>query len=83
MADSDKAYIGVKACGCVTFFMAAGYDSRRAEQTQLKKIIASGRRIEVVTVAEARERMTPDCPHQPRIGDVDAHVKQLQIEALG
>lgn len=77
MSDQGKAYIGIRACGCVTFAMVAGVESARSERAELKSVIRSGRRIEVVTAGEARERLTFSCPHSTHIEDVDAEVERL------
>lgn len=77
MSDQDKAYIGIAACGCVTFAMVAGVGSERSERADLKRVIRSGRRIEIVTAGEARERLTFDCQHSTHVEDVDAEVTRL------
>ena len=73
----DKTYVGIKACGCVTFAMVAGVEPARSEAKQLRDVLKSGRRIEVTTAADARERMVWDCPHSAHIDDVDAEVSRL------
>jgi hypothetical protein len=60
---SDKAYIGIRPCGCVTFAQVVGTDTAKNEEKEIKRVIASGRRIEVVSTDEARERLTFDCSH--------------------
>ena len=77
MADSDKTYIGIAACGCVTFAMVAGVESERSERKQLRDVIKSGRRIEVTTAGDARERMVWDCAHSTHVDDPDAEVTRL------
>jgi hypothetical protein len=85
MADSDKAYIGIKSCGCITFAMVAGYDTKREERAELKRQIKAGLRIEVTTAGEARARdgFLLSCPHQPRIEDVGAEVDRLVTAVPG
>jgi hypothetical protein len=83
MSKNTYTYIGVKPCGCVTFAMVAGYDSKKAEDAELKRVIKSGRKIEVVTAEEARERMTFDCPHSEHIEDVAAYIDQLRMQVQG
>lgn len=80
MADTDKAYIGIERCGCVTFVSVAGIDSERQERAELKRVIKSGRRIEVTTVADARGRWT-HCEHGgPEIEDETAELDRLLSE---
>lgn len=79
-SDSDKTYIGISACGCVTFAMVAGVEQERSERKQLRDVIKSGRRIEVTTAGEARKRLTFDCPHSNHVDDVNAEVERLMSE---
>jgi|GEM_PF-4066371 len=65
MAETDKAYIGVKSCGCVTAAMVAGYGTKREETAELKRWMKSGCRVEITTVAEARKgKNFLNCPHE-------------------
>lgn len=64
MSDSDTAYIGVRSCGCVTFVMVQGTAAPSTEAIELSRVIRSGRRIETVTVGEAKQRLVADCPHK-------------------
>lgn len=77
------AYIGFEPCGCPTFAMVAGSESQAAEQRAVRKVIEEGRRVEVMTVGEARALPNfMSCPHQgPRIDDPDAHAKALVARA--
>lgn len=77
MSDSDKAYIGIAACGCVTFAMVAGRESERSERAQLRRVMNTGRRVEVTTAGEARERLTFNCQHAPPIEDINAELDRL------
>lgn len=59
----EKAYIAVAACGCVTAAMVSGYESKRGETAELKRWMKSGRRVEITTPDDARERLTFNCEH--------------------
>lgn len=80
---SGKAYIGVKPCGCVTFAQVVGVESRSAEKRELAKVIRSGRRIEVVSAEEARERLTFDCQHGTMPADPQAAAADAVATARG
>lgn len=83
MAATDKAYIGFETCGCPTFAMVAGYDSPAKEQREIAKVIKDGRRVEVMTVGEARALPHfMSCPHRaPHIEDPKAHAASLVAAA--
>jgi hypothetical protein len=79
VSDTDNAYIGFETCGCPTFAMVAGYESPGQEQREIAKVIEEGRRVEVMTVGEARALLNfLNCPHSgPRISDPWAHARSL------
>lgn len=85
LAESDKAFIGIEACGCVTAAMTTGHASKREEQAELKRWMKTGRRVELTTVAEARKSQNfLDCPHQraPSAPDeINAAAEQLVLKA--
>jgi hypothetical protein len=85
MAETDKAYIGFETCGCPTFALVAGYDPPAKERREIEKVIKDGRRVEVMTVGEARALPNfMHCPHAgPHIEDPKAHAASLVEAARG
>lgn len=74
---AEKAYIGIRPCGCVTFAQVVGTVSATQEKRDLAKVARSGRKIEVVSSEEAQKRFT-SCPHSvpiPAKQNVDDLVK--------
>lgn len=79
MAESDKAYMGRKACGCVTALLTDNGPEREVK-AELKRWMREGKSVEVTTVGEARPQMVWDCPHPtpPRGKDaIQAEVDRL------
>jgi len=68
VAETDKAFIAVNPCGCVTAAMVVGYATKREERAELKRWMKSGRKVELTTVGEARKGQNfLSCPHEDRI----------------
>lgn len=84
MSDSGKAYIGISPCGCVTAALVAGVLPAASEKADLKRWMRSGRKVEITTCGEARERLVFDCPHEsgPRTRqEIEAEATRLFKEA--
>jgi hypothetical protein len=66
LSDTEKkAYIGISGCGCITFALVAGIETPAQERKEIKKVLASGRKVEVTTVEKVRANKTfLNCPHQ-------------------
>jgi hypothetical protein len=62
------AYIAIAACGCVPAFTVDESEYQEDVAEDIGKWIVSGRTVERVTMDEARERLTMDCPHTPKWG---------------
>lgn len=84
MSETDRAFIGIRPCGCITFAMVDGHGTKKDKRADLKEAIKSGCRIEVTTVGEARKRpnFLVQCDHDPPVADVDAEVERLLGEAV-
>jgi hypothetical protein len=84
MAESDKAFIAVNPCGCVTAAMVVGYVTKREEKAELKRWMKSGRRVELTTVGEARQGQNfLSCPHEDRVkpDEITDEAERLVSEA--
>lgn len=71
MSDTDMAYIGVQACGCITLVMTDKPEYAKDNAKAIAQFIrkGGGRSIEHLTVGEAKARphflIAPDeCPHR-------------------
>lgn len=62
------AYIGVSPCGCVPAVTVDEPEHAKDVAKDISGWIKRGRTVERVTMDEARERLTMDCPHDPQWG---------------
>jgi hypothetical protein len=61
---SGLAFIGFRPCGCVTFVMVANRDVEPEDVDELQRVVDSGRRIQLVPLADAKRRLTFECAHE-------------------
>ena len=85
MFDSEKAYIGTRPCGCITFAMVDGFETKREIKAELKRQIKNGLTIEVTTVGEAKGRpnFLAPCTHGGQVDDPAAEADRLMAEEVG
>lgn len=83
MSDERKAAIGFETCGCITFAMVLGYDTVKAEQREIARVIQEGRRVEIMDPDAAKALPNfMNCPHaHARVDDPKAEAERLLKEA--